>query len=453
MISSIRPRTTGFERGTLDRIDELLRLFQRHASSTDAMTDAVDHITGPAIHQLFSRLGSGCESSEAELLEVLGPETLRRLKIHAASVCTPSKPRCDECVVRSFCSSPHGSCSDTPSVLELFSGAGGLGLGFSQAGFSIAGAIEVDRDAAQTFRLNNPGVRVLEQDVATVDLDVLANIGITPGSIDVIAAGPPCQGYSSAGSRDPSDPQNTLYKEVTRIARLLRPKVVLVENVLGLRRVNGVGFERSIQRSLNRSGYRVSVPFRLRATDFGVPQARERLVFAARRSDLGSPITPPEPTHAPYQDDEPANGLPMTPSLQSVLEDLPQLEPGVSLEHGEWNGGTIANASTMNHSPKVVQKIAAIAQGGGPISYRRLNDDVARTLVAGHRALPVHPTLNRSISVREAARIQGFPDEFVFAGCRSNQPLQVANAVPPPMAFALALHLRKFLRVDDQCHE
>jgi DNA (cytosine-5)-methyltransferase 1 len=105
------------------------------------------------------------------------------------------------------------------------------------------------------------------------------------------------------------------------------------------------------------------------------------------------------------------------------------------------NDGLIFNASTMAHSAKVVEKISKIEPGKGPMSYRRLTDDVARTLVAGHRALPVHPWLHRSISVREAARIQGFPDDFVFAGSRASQPLQVANAVPPPLGRAIANHL------------
>src|SRR5205085_2592888 len=108
----------------------------------------------------------------------------------------------------------------------------------------------------------------------------------------------------------------------------------------------------------------------------------------------------------------------------------------------------IANASTMAHSSRVLAKIKGIKPGKGPISYRRLEREVARTLVAGHRALPVHPWLHRTISVREAARIQGFPDSYVFCGTRANQPLQVANAVPPPLAAAIANHMLDFIGDD-----
>jgi DNA (cytosine-5)-methyltransferase 1 len=118
-----------------------------------------------------------------------------------------------------------------------------------------------------------------------------------------------------------------------------------------------------------------------------------------------------------------------------VLLDLPDLGAGEHAEH------LLPNASTMRHSPWVIAKIAAIRPGQGPRSYRRLRTDVATTLVAGHRALPVHPFLHRTISVREAARLQGFPDQYIFGGSRSSQPLQVANAVPPPMARAVAASL------------
>jgi DNA (cytosine-5)-methyltransferase 1 len=105
----------------------------------------------------------------------------------------------------------------------------------------------------------------------------------------------------------------------------------------------------------------------------------------------------------------------------------------------------------MRHSDRVVAKIKQIKPGSGPISYRRLEGDLARTLVAGHRALPVHPTLHRTISVREAARLQGFPDSYAFCGPRAEQPLQIANAVPPPVAKALGRHLLPYLREEVPC--
>jgi DNA (cytosine-5)-methyltransferase 1 len=308
-------------------------------------------------------------------------------------------------------------------------------------------AVEQDRDAAQTYRLNHPGVPVLEANIAAIDDRDIEDLAPGLDDLDVLIAGPPCQGYSHAGTRDPEAPVNGLYRQVSRIAKLLQPKLVLVENVPGVRRVNGVAFEERIRRSIANAGYNVDRPAMLRAADFGVSQNRKRLVFIGRRADLGLSPRPLKPTHR-VPSEEPTTSsrrLPETPRLADLLKRLPQLPAGVSCENGVVAGQQLFNASTMAHSERVVEKIRKIKPGQGPISYRRLEMDLARTLIAGHRALPVHPWLHRTISVREAAVIQGFPDSFVFAGSRANQPLQVANAVPPPFARALAQHLLRFL--------
>jgi len=141
---------------------------------------------------------------------------------------------------------------------------------------------------------------------------------------------------------------------------------------------------------------------------------------------------------------------PETPRLDTVLAGPLELPHSTDAEYAAApDGSVLRNASTMRHSQAVVDKISAIEPGGGPISYRRLERDLARTLVAGHRALPVHPWLNRTISVREAARIQGFDDTYFFCGPRWEQPLQVANAVPPPVGQAVANHLLPYLDADD----
>jgi DNA (cytosine-5)-methyltransferase 1 len=130
-----------------------------------------------------------------------------------------------------------------------------------------------------------------------------------------------------------------------------------------------------------------------------------------------------------------------TPTLTEVLSALPELPHSTDAEYLIHDGRPYYNMSTMRHSQRVVDKIAKILPGGGPISYRRLESHEARTLIAGHRAMPVHPRLHRTISVREAAVIQGFPLDYVFCGPKAEQPLQVANAVPPPMAKAVAIHV------------
>ncbi len=403
------------------------------------------------VARIFGRLGlvetNGAKPDHDRFQAVVPPRIRKRLHInlvhHGRAVCANPEPKCGECVLVSFCSEGQervGVDDGRPRALDLFAGAGGLGHGFRLAGWRIALAVERDRDAAQTYRANNPGTPVIEIDVTALTALKVREMCPSLGEPHAVLAGPPCQGYSAAGARDPHDPKNLLYKHVTRIADALRAHLVVVENVPGLRRVSGVGFLDGILASLRRK--RHADRHELLASDFGVAQNRRRLFFLARRKDLGGAPSAPVPTHS----SAPGTSLPVTPRLDSLLRGVLEVPSGTRddtlvLE----DGSTVANVATMLHSQEVVAKISAIAPGGGPISYRRLEGDLARTLVAGHRALPVHPWLHRTISVREAARIQGFADTYVFCGPRANQPLQVANAVPPPVAAALADHLLEYL--------
>jgi DNA (cytosine-5)-methyltransferase 1 len=318
-----------------------------------------------------------------------------------------------------------------PVAVDLFAGAGGLSLGFAQAGFRVALAVERDRDAGHTYRVNHPDTVVLDWDAAYLDAGLVRHV-VGGTLLEALIAGPPCQGYSAAGLRRPDDPRNLLFREILRLAKELRPRFVVVESVRGILNVQGVNFLWALVTNLHSLAYNVAW-YVLRACDFGVPQRRERLFVVAHLD--GPPPQRPGPTHCAAHRWPCDCGLPATPTVIDVLQDLPVLRAGENAEH------LLPNASTMQHSPGVIAKIAEIRPGQGPRSYRRLHPDVASTLVVGHRALPVHPFLDRMISVREAARLQGFPDQYIFGGSRSSQPLQVANAVPPPMARAVATNL------------
>lgn len=403
------------------------------------------------VARIFTRLGlvparKGKPDHDA-FQQIVSPGVRKRLHInlvhHGRAVCDSPRPKCHGCVLISFCGEGQRKVAmddQRPWAIDLFAGAGGLGHGFRQAGWHIALAVERDRDAAQTYRANNPGTLVVEADLAALsarDVQLMCGRNTEPHAV---LAGPPCQGYSAAGSRDPDDPKNKLYRHVVRIADGLRAQLVVLENVPGLRRVNGIGFVDRILVALRR--HRNAERYELLASDFGVPQQRRRLFFLARRKDLGDAPTCPAPTHSTAA----GAGLPATPRLDALLRGELELPDGTVIEPLVTDtGALIPNASTMKHSERVLAKIQGIAAGKGPISYRRLEPDLARTLVAGHRALPVHPWLHRTISVREAARIQGFADDYVFCGARANQPLQVANAVPPPVAAAVAAHLLQFI--------
>ena len=442
--------------GVISRVGELLELKYRSVDrvNIDGSLDVDTHA-----RRVLERLGlvdvHPVEPTHRDVERLASKKLRRRLHInlmyHGREVCRSQQPQCERCVLVSFC--PVGQKavvegSARPDAVELFAGGGGLGEGFRRAGYRLAVAVERGRDPAQTYRLNHPGTSVLEADVNVLDETDLLRLAPGLQDVAVLLAGPPCQGYSAAGRRDPDDPANRLYEEVARFAKLLQPEMVVLENVTGLRRVNGVNFTQPIRKAIRDAGYTVSEPAQLKASHFGVSQNRTRLFYLARREDLGPAPTPPRSTHAAPDEHPPPLGsgvTQMTPRLEDVLSGLPDLGPGVDLEHGFDDGRPIYNASTMAHSQRVVDKISKIGPGEGPISYRRLDREIARTLVAGHRALPVHPRLDRTISVREAARIQGFADDYVFAGARSNQPLQVANAVPPPVAEAIARHLLDYL--------
>jgi len=387
--------------------------------------------------------------------ETLVPPAMRqRLHInlvhHGRKLCTSRSPRCPDCPLVSFC--PVGKArlklDRRPVAIELFGGAGGLGLGFRQSGFHIAFAIEHDRNAAQTYRANHPGTVVAEWDVSQASGSAIRRHLPHLEDITAVIGGPPCQGYSAAGRRDAQDAKNRLFRHHIRLARELQARFVVIENVPGMRGVNGVQFIEDVETHLREAGYHSHAGI-VRASDYGVPQLRKRLIFTGQRLETGDAPAIPIGNYCGSVLKDCRCGRPKPPTVQQKLNEIPVIAAGVNAEFLQLPGGNVLlNASTMSHSDRVIRKISKIEPGSGPISYRRLHLDLARTIVAGHRALPVHPTEHRTISTREAALLQGFPLTYVFCGSRSTQALQVANAVPPQLGHAIAQSLLASIRGD-----
>jgi DNA (cytosine-5)-methyltransferase 1 len=411
------------------------------------------------VHRIFQRLGvvpsSGRKADMDPFQDAVPPGMRVRLHMnlvhHGRAVCRSQAEKCNECVLVSFCKRGRAAVAegdDRPVAVDLFAGAGGMGAGFEAAGFRVGLAVERDRNAAQTYRLNHPGVPVLEAEIGSaITGRDLVRYAPTLEDVAVVIGGPPCQGYSAAATRNrsPDDPRNHLYRHAARLAKQLRARTIAIENVPGVRSVRGKGFVESIKEEFQAAGYAVEAHM-VRASEFGVPQRRMRFFFLGVRDRRKAAPSAPDPTHRPRVDPRPeTEALPLTPSVRDALRPLPALRAGRRDPFARLDDGTeVPNVTTMRHSQRVVRKIAAIPPGGGPISYRRLESDEARTIIAGHRALPVHPRLNRTLSVREAAAIQGFPLTYHFCGPPAAQPLQVANAVPPAVAAGAARVLKPY---------
>jgi DNA (cytosine-5)-methyltransferase 1 len=353
-----------------------------------------------------------------------------------------------------------------PIAISLFSGAGGLCLGFEQAGFDVPVAIEISPIHAATHAQNFPMWQTVNKPIQLVNGDIVRQyIGSRP--IDVLIGGPPCQGFSVQGKRDPKDPRSLLMLEFVRLVRQIQPHYFVLENVKGLTQGSFRELLRCIISQLTSCGYVIQQPHILNAKDYGVPQHRERLFLLGSR--LGLPaLKYPQPTGTvTVQDalidipnvDDPywyaGDGkvknfsaiMPRTPyasRMQCLSEDC--WDRGYQRE---WYWPLLTNSQRTEHGEAVRERFGAIALGArDPIShFQRLHPDgISPTLRAGtdssrgrHTApRPIHYEYNRCITVREMARLSGFPDWFQFDHRTWHGARQVGNAVPPPLARAVA---------------
>lgn len=359
---------------------------------------------------------------------------LTRLRLHARRVCSADRPKCNKCPLVSFCSfgvkRAVRSGRAKPLAIDLCAGAGALSAGFRREGFHVVLAVEREKHAAQSYRVNNPGVPVLEADVREIKpAQILNLLGLRRGEIIAVIAGPPCQGYSAAGPRKPRAQRNFLFQSIVHIAKCVNADILVMENVPGLSRVGGVSFENRILNCMRTAGY-TGGSTELDASDFGVPQRRKRIIFVCARRPYDTSlfaIRRPNPR--------------FRPTVKHAFRTLPRPHKGHNENQHRPRHKLMPNHRAMDHSARVIQKIKKIRPGKGPLSYRRLSSGLAHTLIAGHRAMPVHPHENRTITVREAARLQTLPDTFRFLGPHSEQPLQVANVVPYVLSRAIARNL------------
>lgn len=347
--------------------------------------------------------------------------------------------------------------------IELFSGAGGMATGAKDAGVKICIAVENDAYAAQTYMKNHKETTVVIDDIENVTEFRFDRRDETV----VLFGGPPCQGYSYSNrkTRNSQNPKNWLFKEFVRCAKLIMPDWIVMENVPGLKRMDNGSFLKTICDDLKSLGYTPNVKI-LNAVDFGVPQKRERLFIVASKDGIVFEF--PEGTFI---------NNPVT--VNEAISDLPSLSNGSMEEELFYKSKAMSQYANLlrgqskkvkqnfvsKNSEVVVKRYQHIRQGNNwkdipselmanykdysrchSSIYRRLDESSPAVIISNYRkSMLIHPTENRGLSVREAARLQSFPDSYEFVGSLDQKQQQVGNAVPPLLAKAIFKQLNNYV--------
>ena len=371
-----------------------------------------------------------------------------------------------------------------PIAIDLFAGVGGMSLGVKQAGFTVAGAFDIERRNVQAYKRNFPSVSVNTLDLArTTGSEIRQQSSCIDEDIDLVFGGPPCQGFSVGGKRDAEDDRNFLIFDFIRLVRSLRPKYFVMENVQGfLAKPHEFILDEFIRRA-RLAGYQIAKDIRaLNASDFGVPQRRKRVFVLGYRNDC-EPLVYPYPT--PIADEF---GTDYQPLVGDAISDLPEVEHCEYLFESDSYSGHLAKTAShyaklmrnelieygdnysvyrstpkvltgcqrTRHSRQIMDRFRGTRPGAvEPISrYYRLDlGGVAPTLRAGtgsdrgsHTSpRPIHPEVPRCITVREAARLHSFPDWFQFDATRWHAYRQIGNSVPPRLSRSVASVVRSAL--------
>jgi DNA (cytosine-5)-methyltransferase 1 len=365
-------------------------------------------------------------------------------------------------------------------VIDLFAGCGGFSVGFGHAGFGIIKAVEFDKQIADSYAFNHKGAIILAEDIGSVDNENY----FSEHEADVIIGGPPCQGFSMSGERIRAnvfkdDPRNYLFKHYLNVVRIVKPDFFVFENVKGILTMkNGKIFNeilKAFSDSTNFDGVKYFVSYRVvKAVEFGIPQKRERvIIFGSRDKDVDFNKYF-EQTIRKFESQNPAFLKSTTvwdaiSNLSEPTEDGKTAKPKAETDyqkHLQSQSKIIENHYKPNHSEKAIARMKQIKNGENWTSlkddiksvhsgsYGRLEKNgVAPTIVtrfdtpSGGRF--IHPTENRTLTPREAARIQSFPDDFVFTGTKSSICKQIGNAVPPKLAYFIANIIKEIYNEND----
>ncbi|MDW9478916.1 DNA (cytosine-5-)-methyltransferase [Sinorhizobium meliloti] len=373
------------------------------------------------------------------------------------------------------------SGTERPLAVDLFAGVGGMSLGFEQAGFDVACAVEYDAVHAAAHKFNFPGTAVINGDVSAVTgAEIREQSGIGDRRVSVVFGGSPCQGFSMIGKRSMDDPRNSLVRHFMRIVVELEADYFVFENVKGLTVGKHKAFLDEIIEGFAECGYDLISPYHvLNASWFGVPQDRWRLFLVGCRRGLKVPSYP-LPQTSPSSARKPIQGLPTGPNVGDALSDLPDAElfevlnttdttpaelgpataysavlrglvddPADYAHPREFPKGILTSSTRSAHTDLTRSRFAATTPGTveSVSRFLRLNPlGICNTLRAGTgserggftAARPIHPVLARCITVREMARLHSYPDWFRFNWTKWHGAREVGNSVPPRLARAVA---------------
>lgn len=361
--------------------------------------------------------------------------------------------------------------SGGPIAVDLFAGAGGLSLGLCRAGWFVPLAVEIERDFAETFRCNHTDARVIERDIADVDFaHACREAGVGRGP-NLVCGGPPCQGFSTVGSKRFSDPRNSLFGQFLRAVDEVEPELVLFENVAGFRTMYDGRVHDLLTSELQRRGYAVN-SWLIDPVLYGLPQFRKRTIVIG--SGLSSPVQIPANTHGESNLIEKLRPL---VTVNDAISDLPPISPASSADRylcapqNEFQRSMrddckqLTEHNCANYGDRMREILRSVPPGGSvndlperlrpkgyfANTYARLWGDRPATTVTRNFGTPsssrcIHPTQHRALSTREGARLQSFPDSYRFVGSKGSKNLQIGNAVPPLLGEVLGKVLLDAIR-------
>ena len=379
-------------------------------------------------------------------------------------------------------------------IIDLFSGCGGMSLGFEMAGLPTAVASEIDEWAGDTFKRNHPNTKLLRGDIRDIkDWDALVPSAIRE-SVDGVIGGPPCQGFSLSGNRDRHDPRNSLFMDFLLCVKHFRPKFFVMENVKGLlsmKTADGSSVIEIILNEFSKAGYKTSYSV-LNSAWFGAPQLRERVFIIGVAEEY--PFN--ESLIFPQQEIQFDDYV----TVDMAISDLPPIESGEGSERQKYhttpqndyqiwarqNSGGVFNHVAMRHTDRLIERFKVIKAGQsvadvsmehsalkrgnpkiksgkvfGQNNMRVFPNLPSPTVAASFQSNFIHPHLNRNFTAREGARLQSFPDNYTFMGRRTtmswekslSQYQQIGNAVPPLLAKAIAANINQYFETVDSISE